>query len=129
MPEKQPGARTSSVDSRIFIGKTVGIRIDRPIGSPHPEHEFIYPVNYGYVPGVAGLDGEELDAYVLGVDVPVERFTGRCIAVIQRLNDADDKLVIVPDGENLTDEQIRGHTAFKEQFFESIIAREGTEPP
>ena len=129
MPEKQPEARTSSVDSRIFIGKTVGIRIDRPLGSRHPKHEFIYPVNYGYVPGVAGLDGDELDAYVLGVNEPVAYFTGRCIAVIQRLNDADDKLVVVPDGENLTDEQIRGLTAFQEQFFESIIAREGMEPP
>ena len=113
----------------MFIGKIIGVRIDRPQGSRHPEHGFIYPVNYGYVPGVAGLDDEELDAYVLGVDAPVERFTGQCIAVIQRLNDADDKLVVVPDGENLTDEQIRGLTAFQEEFFESIIAREGMEPP
>ena len=111
----------------MFIGKTIGVRIDRPQGSRHPEHGFIYPVNYGFVPGVTGLDGEELDAYVLGVDVPVERFTGRCIAVIQRLNDADDKLVVVPDGENHSDEQIRVLTAFQEQFFESIIARDNSE--
>ena len=129
MPEKRPGARTSSVDSRIFIGKTIGVRIDRPQGSRHPEHGFIYPVNYGYVPGVAGLDGDELDAYVLGVDVPVAYFTGRCIAVIQRTDDADDKLIVVPDGENLTEEQIRVLTAFQEQFFESIISREGMELP
>ena len=109
------------------MGKIIGVRIDRPLGSRHPEHGFIYTVNYGYVPGVAGQDGDELDAYVLSVDVPVERFTGRCIAVIQRLNDADDKLVVVPDGENLTDEQIRGLTAFQERFFDSVVTREGME--
>ena len=73
------------------------------------------------------MDGEELDAYLLGVDKPVKRFTGRCIAIIQRLNDADDKLVVVPDGIRFTDDQIRVLTAFQEQFFESSISREGIE--
>lgn len=107
----------------MFVGKTVHVKIDRPLGSRHPEHGFIYPVNYGFVPGVPGLDGEELDAYVLGVDEPVECYTGRCIAVIQRLNDADDKLVVVPVGTNCTDDQIRDATKFQERFFESVIQR------
>ncbi|MYA76154.1 MAG: inorganic pyrophosphatase, partial [Gemmatimonadetes bacterium] len=46
----------------MFIGKIVDIEIDRPMGSRHPEHDLIYPVNFGLVPGVLGLDGEELDA-------------------------------------------------------------------
>ena len=129
MPELKPGLRSPNVDPRMFVGKLVDVKIDRPRGSRHPEHGFIYPVNYGFVPGVAGQDGEELDAYVLGVDEPVERFTGRCIAVIQRSDDADDKLVIVPGGESFTDEQIRYLTAFQEQFFESSITRNGLESP
>ena len=115
------------MNARSLISKTVDVRIDRPLGSRHPEHDFVYPVNYGFVPGVAGLDGEELDSYVLGVDEPVECFTGRCIAVIQRSDDADDKLVIVPDGAGFTDEQIRVFTAFQEQFFESSITRDRLE--
>ena len=115
------------MNARSFIGKTVLVRIDRPLGSRHPEHDFIYPVNYGFVPGVAGLDGEELDAYVLGVDEPVECYTGRCIAVIQRSDDADDKLVVVPEGDGFTDEQIRVLTAFQERFFVSSITRDGLE--
>ncbi len=129
MHELKPGFRSPNVDPRMFVGKTVDVKIDRPLGSRHPEHGFIYPVNYGFVPGVPGLDGEELDAYVLGVDKPVECYTGRCIAVIQRSDDADDKLVVVPDGVNYTDDQIRVLTAFQEQFFESIITREGLAPP
>ncbi len=112
-------------DSRSFIGTTVHVRIDRPLGSRHPEHGFIYPVNYGFVPGVPGRDGEELDAYVLGVDEPVECYTGRCIAVIQRSDDADDKLVVVPDGEHFTNKQIRGLTEFQERYFKSSISRGG----
>ena len=41
-------------------------------------------VNYGYVPDTVSIDGEELDAYILGVDEPVESFTGECIAILQR---------------------------------------------
>ncbi len=115
------------MDPGVFIGKIVDIEIDRPMGSRHPEHGFIYPLNYGMVPGVLGLDGEELDAYVLGVDRPVKCFTGRCIAVIRRLDDADDKLVVVPDGEHYTDEQIRDFTGFQERYFKSSISR-GRQP-
>ena len=113
------------MDPGVFIGKIVDIEIDRPMGSHHPEHGFIYPLNYGMVPGVLGLDGEELDAYVLGVDRPVKCFTGRCIAVIRRSDDADDKLVVVPDGEHFTNEQIRSLTEFQERYFKSSISRGG----
>lgn len=128
MTVKPTGACTQIVDSRLFIGKMIDVEIDRPLGSRHPEYGFIYPVNYGFVPGVTGLDGEELDAYVLCVDRPIQHITGRCIAVIQRSNDADDKLVVVPDGKGFTDEQIRVLTAFQEQFFDSTITREGGAP-
>ena len=128
MKENQQTARAQYTDSRMLIGETVDIQIDRPLGSRHPEHDFIYPVNYGFVPGVPGRDGEELDAYVLGVDRPVKCFTGRCIAVIQRSDDADDKLVVIPEGEYFTDEQIRVLTEFQERYFESSISREGLKP-
>ncbi len=120
---KQPMCCNKYVDSRTFIGKTVDVQIDRPLGSSHPEQDLVYPVNYGYLPGVPGLDGEDLDAYVLGVDTPVKCFSGRCIAVIRRTDDPDDKLVVVPDGMKYTDEQIRDLTEFQEQFFESSITR------
>ena len=125
MTDRHQTTRTQYKNPRTFIGKIVDIEIDRPMGSRHPEHDLIYPVNYGLVPGVSGLDGEELDAYLLGVDRPVKRFTGRCIAVIRRLDDADDKLVVVPDGEHYTDEQIRDFTEFQERFFKSSISRGG----
>jgi inorganic pyrophosphatase len=81
-----------------FIGKTVTVKMDRPMGSRHPKHGFLYPINYGYVPGIIGEDGDELDAYVLGFFEPLGEFTGRCIAIIHRTNDRDDKLVIAPEG-------------------------------
>lgn len=97
--------------------------MDRPLGSKHPKHGFIYEVNYGFVPGVVAPDGEFLDAYVLGISEPASHFKGECIAVIHRLNDNDDKLIVVPAGVSYTDEQIREQTKFQEQFFQSIIVR------
>jgi inorganic pyrophosphatase len=111
------------MDSTEFIGQTVKIRIDRPLGSPHPRHGFLYLLNYGFVPGVPAPDGEELDAYVLGVFEPLTEFEGRCIAVIRRLDDDDDKLVLVPEGQHYSDEQILALTEFQERFFQPVIIR------
>jgi hypothetical protein len=44
---------------------------------------------------------------VLGIFEPVEEFTGRCIAVVQRLDGDDDKLIVVPEGRQYNDDQIQ----------------------
>jgi len=107
-----------------YIGKEVEVKIDRPLHSKHPKHDFLYEVNYGFVPDTTAPDGEEVDVYILGVNTPLVTYTGRCIAVIHRLNDADDKLVIVPlSSENMSDDDIRKATHFQEQFFISEIIR------
>ncbi len=107
-----------------YLGKTVQVIMDRPLGSNHPKHDFKYEVNYGYIPDTLAPDGEEIDAYVLGVDYPVESFKGKCVAVINRLNDDDDKLVVIPkEMENISDEEIVRQTKFQEQFFKSVIIR------
>ena len=106
-----------------FLQKSVRIVIDRPLGSRHPEHGFLYLANYGFVPGTHAPDGEELDAYVLGIFEPLAEFEGRCIAVIHRLDDDDDKLVLAPAGKEYSDDQIRALTEFQERFFVSVIVR------
>lgn len=106
-----------------YLNEILEIKIDRPLGSKHPKHRFIYPINYGYVPNTISGDGEELDAYVLGIHEPIETFTGKCIAIIHRTNDNDDKLVIAPEGKNFTNEEIGVLTEFQEQYFTSIILR------
>ena len=109
--------------NKKYIGKIVEVKMDRPLGSTHPKHGFIYPVNYGYIPNTVSGDGEELDCYVLGQHKPLDTFSGEVIAVIHRTNDNDDKLVVVQKGKNYTDEQIRALTEFQEQYFESVIYR------
>lgn len=106
-----------------FLKKTVTVHIDRPLGTRHPKWGFYYPVNYGFIPGVLSGDGEELDVYVLGVHEALEQFEGQCIAVIHRLEEEDDKLVVVPPGKNYSNEAIRALTEFQEQFFSSVILR------
>ena len=111
------------MESKEYLGKVVTVKMDRPLGSKHPKHGFIYPVNYGYLPNTISGDGEELDAYVLGEFAPCDEYDGEVLAIIHRINDNDDKLIVVPQGKNYTDDQIRALTEFQEGFFESIIIR------
>ena len=106
-----------------FLDKTLEVTIDRPLGSKHPKHGFIYPVNYGYVPNTISGDGEELDCYILGIYEPIEAFKGKCIALIHRLNDNDDKLIIVSKNKSFSNNEIQVLTEFQEQYFQSEIIR------
>lgn len=111
------------MNSEEYLGKIVKVKMDRPLGTKHPKHGFVYEVNYGYIPNTISGDGEELDAYVLGVHKPLDVFKGEVVAIIHRTNDDDDKLVVMEKGKNYTEEQIRVLTEFQEQWFDSVIIR------
>ena len=66
-------------------------------------------------------DGEEQDVYILGVDEPVESFTGRIIAIVHRHDDVEEKWVCAPDGMTFTEEEIAKYLHFQEQYFNSEI--------
>ena len=108
---------------KAFMGKTVEVVIDRPIGYHHVTKDvpLDYTVNYGFLPGVMGGDGDEQDVYVLGVDVPLERFTGRIIGAIRRRDDNEDKLVAAPAGMRFHQGEIAEAVHFVEQYFDSKI--------
>ena len=104
------------------MNKIVKVLVDRPLGSCHPTYKnIVYPVNYGYIPNIMANDGEEQDAYVLGVNFPLKEFTGKVIAIIHRKNDIEDKLVVVPENIVLSKEEILQSVYFQEQFFEIEI--------
>jgi inorganic pyrophosphatase len=109
--------------NKEYLGKIVRIVIDRPLGSKHPKYDMIYPINYGYVPNTISGDGEELDAYLLGVNEKVLEYTGKCIAIIHRIDDNDDKLVIVPENSSYTDDEINEIIEFQEKYFKHEIIR------
>ncbi len=104
-----------------WVGRTVDVVIDRPMGSTHPDHsDVVYPINYGYIPGTMAPDGHPLDAYVLGVDYPLSRCSARVIAVIRRRDDIEDKLVVALSGDR-DRASIKESTAFQEQWFDTWV--------
>ena len=109
--------------ARSYLGKTVHIGIDRPIGYVHHKgkYDLVYPINYGYIPGVLGGDGEEMDVYLLGVDAPVKEFDAHIIAIVHREDDVEDKLIGVPEGMTFTAEEIAAAVRFQEQYYHSHI--------
>lgn len=106
-----------------YLGKTVQIRVDRPIGYVHEVKGITlhYTVNYGYIPGLMGGDGEEQDVYILGVCEPVEHFTGRIIAAIRRRDDNEDKFVAAPEGMDFHQGEIAEAVNFVEKYFDSRV--------
>lgn len=118
--------KQKACDFTNYLGKTVSVTMDRPLGSKHPKHNFVYPINYGYIPNTISGDGEEIDAYVLGVQEPKDNFTGKCIAIIHRTNDNDDKLVVAPKNKDFSDKEIEKQVQFQEQWFQHIIIRKKT---
>lgn len=108
---------------RSFLGKTVDVVVDRPIGHVHVTKGITlhYTINYGYLPGITGGDGEEQDVYILGVNVPVDTFRGTVIGAIRRADDNEDKLVAAPEGMYFSADAIWQATYFVEKYFDSTI--------
>ena len=113
----------SLILAKQYLGKKVLVKVDRKLGEKHPKWDWSYPVNYGFVPGVIAPDGEELDAYILMVDKPVEEFEGEVVAIVHRTENDDDKLIVVPVGESITDEEIEKAVEFQEKWFKHVIVR------
>lgn len=114
--------RRPSKQAADWIGKEFFVQIDRPLGVCHPKFpEMRYAVNYGYVPNTLAADGHEVDAYVLGIREPLVEFQGECIAIVHRLDDVEDKLIVVPQGTRFSVAEIADAVAFQEQYFRTEI--------
>lgn len=113
--------RTALIEK--YMGKTVKIGIDRPIGYVHKKEKYtlVYPLNYGYIPNVYGGDGEELDVYLLGISEPVEEYTCTIIGAALRRNDCEDKLIAAPEGKTFTAEEAYEMIKFQEQWYHTEI--------
>ena len=113
--------RTALVDE--YLGKTVAVKIDRPVGYVHRKESYslVYPLNYGYIPGVFGGDGEELDVYLLGVSEPVSEYTCKIIGAAYRKNDCEDKLIAAPEGISFTADEAYELIAFQEKWYDTQV--------
>ncbi len=108
--------------TKISLGEIVTVTIDRAMGTHHPNYlDLYYPINYGYIRGVLAPDGEEQDAYVIGVDKPIKEFTGKVIAIIHRLNDVEDKCVVAPENMVFSETQVLKYIIFQEKYFDITI--------
>ena len=104
---------------RRYLGEKVHVLVDRPIGCNHKG--ILYSVNYGYLPGVMAGDGEEQDAYILGVAVPLKEFDGVVIGAAVRKNDVEDKLIVAPEGMAFSREEMEQAVRFQERYFDTEI--------
>ena len=112
---------TAESEGKDFLGQTIDITFDRPLGSVHPRHsDMVYPVNYGFVSGTKAGDGMEIDVYYLSSTQPLEAITATCIGYVHRFDDNEDKL-IATDGEVPSVEEIEKALEFQEKWFKHEI--------
>jgi inorganic pyrophosphatase len=105
-----------------MIGDNVTVIVDRAMGTYHPEHpDMYYPISYGYIKGIIAPDGEEQDAYILGISEPINEFTGRVIAIVHRNDDVEEKWVVAPTNMMYTKDEIERQIYFQEQYFDSEV--------
>lgn len=105
-----------------MIGDIVTVIVDRPLGSYHPEYkDMFYPINYGYIEGIIAFDGEEQDAYILGIDKAVQEFRGKIIAIVHRSDNVEEKWVVCPENLTFSKEEIIEQIKFQEKYFQSEI--------
>jgi len=102
-----------------YLGKKVVVKVDRPLGSRHPKYNYIYPLNYGYIPGTIAADGEEIDVYILGESISLDEYEGSVIGIVHRKNDDEDKLIVSNNTYSL--EEIQKLVHFQEQYFDTEI--------
>ena len=106
---------------KFYLNKEVLVKVDRKLGEKHPNFDYIYPVNYGYIPNTLSEDGEEIDVYILGIFYPVDEFKGICKAVICRYDVNENKLIVVPRDKSYSVEQVEALIEFQEKFFKHKI--------
>lgn len=104
-----------------MIGSKVKVYIDRPIGYNHDGIEF--SLNYGYIKELTALDDEYQDAYILGIDEPIKECEGKVIAIINRKDDIEDKLVVTISDNEYSNEEINRLVDFQEKYFKHKIIR------
>ncbi|QQS87876.1 inorganic diphosphatase [Fusobacterium canifelinum] len=105
----------------FYLNKEVLVKVDRKLGEKHPNFDFIYPVNYGYIPNTLSEDNEEIDAYILGIFYPLDEFQGICKGIVCRYNDNENKLIVLPKDKEYSIEQMEALLEFQERFFEHRI--------
>lgn len=98
------------------------VEIDRPVGYVD-DFNNIYPINYGFIPGIIGGDGKEQDVYIISKKAtqPLREFEGELIAIITREDDVETKWVVSSFDESYSIEEIKEKVAFLEQYFHSTI--------
>ena len=106
--------------------ETVTVKIDHPLGSTDEDNpSIVYPINCGYVERDCeiGQNGElsRQEAYVLGVDVPLDEFTGVLTAVARRKDDANSVWLVVPENIHYTRQQLEEMIYFSEQYYDGFV--------
>ena len=107
-----------------LLGAMIEGVVDRPIGSTHPKHsDMIYPINYGYIEDFIAPDSEGEDVYILGSLKPIDRFKGKVIAIVERINDFENKLVVSLDNKDYSIEEIEEKVNFQEKYYKHRIIK------
>lgn len=104
----------------------VTVKVDHPLGSTDEDNpSVVYPINVGYVVNESDLGLQQYEgvqrAYLVGVDVAVDEYSGVLIAVARRRDDSDNIWIVAPENILFNMQQLEEIVYFKEQYYDSFI--------
>lgn len=77
-----------------YLGKVVHVTVDQPYGSLHAHiPDLCLPCNVGYVDECIG-DGDFQDAYVYGIQEPIEKMKGIVIGIIYHRDESATRWIV-----------------------------------
>lgn len=80
----------SNLDRLVDVN---GFTVDRPKDSAHPRFpDYIYPLDYGFIPNTKSADGDELDAWHGSLDS--DKVTGIAVTLDPIKGDSEVKVLI-----------------------------------
>ncbi|WP_440895670.1 inorganic pyrophosphatase [Amphibacillus sp. Q70] len=99
----------------------VKVIVDRPIGYKDT-YGNVYPLNYGYIPGIIGGDNEEQDVYIIRESNEIlSEFIGEVIAIAVRKDDVEEKWIVTDEKVRYSEVELYKRIEFMEKYFNTEI--------
>ncbi len=117
--EKEDNSELEYLVANHLLNQTVDVIIDHPYGSHHPYRDSIYELNYGYIYNEE--NDTYINAYIYGIEEPLETYKGQVVGLIYHKEDNDIRLIVASPLLIINKDELIQAVGFEEQYYDTYI--------